>query len=338
MDELFRAVDTDKSRSIDYAEFRRALRTPCAVEKWANTIPWPKLFTHFIHPSKSERHKHNPLGGLLDLVSQAEPNARAAVDHVIDSMTPYLKQCVYQHLKKLQQTVDAVPKDRMEWGEGEEGKFKSVDFKRHGSVGTLKEFTDGLSARVGHPEIGNIFNGMEKEHTCATNCHKVFVSSNYSLKTSANIEWWIVKTGEDPAGNASEQLEKAFANAFGTREPASRLMKQYSKQSAAHGRKYCSVDERLKKGLCQGGDERDRLTKAEVFAIALYTGPQSLLCTHRQTDRQTERERERERGTHTQARTYAQTQGQTTCSTTRHYAREPDTRNCWRDPLDQIAP
>ena len=66
VDELFRAVDTDKSRSIDYAEFRRALRTPCAVEKWANTIPWPKLFTHFIHPSKSERHKHNPLGGLLD--------------------------------------------------------------------------------------------------------------------------------------------------------------------------------------------------------------------------------------------------------------------------------
>ena len=116
VDELFRAVDTDKSRRIDYAEFRRALRTPCAVEKWANTIPWAKLFTHFIHPSKSERHKHNPLGGLLDLVSQAEPNARAAVDHVIDSMTPYLKQCVYQHLKKLQQTVDAVPKDRMEWG------------------------------------------------------------------------------------------------------------------------------------------------------------------------------------------------------------------------------
>ena len=81
-------------------------------------------------------------------------------------------------------------------------------------------------------------------------------------------------------------LEKAFANAFGTREPASRLMKQYSKQSAAHGRKYCSVDERLKKGLCQGGDERDRLTKAEVFAIALYTGPQSLLCTHTQALRQ----------------------------------------------------
>ncbi|MGB1599405.1 MAG: hypothetical protein ACPIOQ_42050, partial [Promethearchaeia archaeon] len=61
------------------------------------------------------------------------------------------------------------------------------------------------------------------------------MSSNYSLKTSANIEWWIVKTGQDPAGNASEHLEKAFANAFGTRErplgraEASRLMKQYSK-------------------------------------------------------------------------------------------------------------
>jgi hypothetical protein len=113
VDEIFLESDLNDDKKIDFEEFRRVVRTPCSVEKWANGLPFARLFALFLprvesprDPKKQDPDEHNPLKALTHLAAQKD--ARQKLDQIIDELLPYLKELAYERLVALGKTARKV--------------------------------------------------------------------------------------------------------------------------------------------------------------------------------------------------------------------------------------
>jgi len=101
--ELFDKTDENKDNKISFEEFRKAVHTPCAVERWAAGIPFAKLLTLFI-PCATPEAK-NPLAGLVALARTGD--VPAAIDRIINELLPFLKKMILEMLLELKTSVEA---------------------------------------------------------------------------------------------------------------------------------------------------------------------------------------------------------------------------------------
>ena len=111
--------------------------------------------------------------------------------------------------------------------------------------GGLDEFHQGLESQIGLPNP-RVYEGMMQEHTARGDSGKEFVAWNYGIHTTPAIEWeYVVCPARDKVydGEASEDTP--------------------------HGRTRQTVDELLAKDKIV----RARLTREELIALRLYTGP-----------------------------------------------------------------
>ena len=81
---------------------------PCAIERWANGIPFAKLLTLFI-PDET-KDKKNPLAALLALAEGDETEARTKMDYVMDQVLPYLKAFAFEHVMTLKKNYEKLNK------------------------------------------------------------------------------------------------------------------------------------------------------------------------------------------------------------------------------------
>jgi len=102
--ELFDKTDENKDDKISFEEFRKAVYTPCAVEKWAAGIPFAKLLTLFI-PCAPPEANNNPLAGLVALAR--DKDMPAALDKVMAELLPFLKKMILEMLLELKASVEA---------------------------------------------------------------------------------------------------------------------------------------------------------------------------------------------------------------------------------------
>ena len=103
LNELFDKTDENKDNKISFEEFRKAVHTPCAVERWAAGIPFAKLLTLFI-PCATPEAK-NPLAGLVALARTGD--VPAAIDRIINELLPFLKKMILEMLLELKTSVEA---------------------------------------------------------------------------------------------------------------------------------------------------------------------------------------------------------------------------------------
>ena len=101
--ELFDKTDENKDNKISFEEFRKAVHTPCAVERWAAGIPFAKLLTLFI-PCATPEAK-TPLAGLVALARTGD--VPAAIDRIINELLPLLKKMILEMLLELKTSVEA---------------------------------------------------------------------------------------------------------------------------------------------------------------------------------------------------------------------------------------
>ena len=99
--ELFDKTDENKDNTITFDEFRKAVNTPCAIERWAAGIPFAKLLTIFI-PCSTD---NNPLEGLVAIARNKD--VPATLDKIMSDLLPYLKKMILEMLLELKTSVEA---------------------------------------------------------------------------------------------------------------------------------------------------------------------------------------------------------------------------------------
>jgi hypothetical protein len=176
----------------------------------------------------------------------------SAVDASVISLKDRLCK-VRQHLKKIKHAEGK----REDLISNQTGKFQI----RKMEVGSLQQFHEGLTERVGRfhssilvlivmnfddmPGSPNLDfeQGMRAEH-CSLRGHSYeFTTSNYKITTTPRKEWLYI------VGNEQGQALKC--------------------PDMEHKRRIVPIHELLKKDLA----EKSRLTRAEMIAVVLYTGP-----------------------------------------------------------------
>jgi hypothetical protein len=109
--------------------------------------------------------------------------------------------------------------------------------------GKIEDFHKGLSSRIGFPHL-QFLKTMEAEHCSMAGCDMPFPTRNYGIITTVQAEWGVVVRGEAP--------------------PAEHML---------HGRVVGEVDDRLQ---CRQA-RKAGLTREEVIAVVLYTGPMYMI-------------------------------------------------------------
>ena len=240
VEEIMKNADADGSGHIDFAEFRKAVKTPSAAEKWILAMPLARLLA--TQMPVDEEDKSNPLAGLVALASR--PDGRDEMDQVIDRVSSTIKELMWQRLMELKKSFDKGISVRADLPTNGGDKFSTINLEVGKSLGTIVDFHHGLEGRLGIPDA-DIWAGMEEEHCHMPNAHTQFTSCNYNITTTSHQEWTIVITGEVPNG-----YQKADGRVF-------RSLAQAMKIPCVHADS---------KGL-------NRLSRAEVASVILYTGP-----------------------------------------------------------------
>ena len=132
-----------------------------------------------------------------------------------------------------------------------------------GAFATLDDFYKGPEARIGAPNP-RIMEGMKNEHCERDNADTEFRTSNYNLRTVPRIEWEFVV---DPKPNVAY-------------EHTPRDKKDWPRDKGwygEHGRVQKTLNELLAEPQVQLQIKKAGLTREEVIAVRLYTGPMFVL-------------------------------------------------------------
>jgi hypothetical protein len=105
----------------------------------------------------------------------------------------------------------------------------------------IRDFRSGLSGRIGDPFL-DFEKAMEAEHCHKEDSKAVFTSRNYGISTCAHDEWQLVVQGSTGASHNADMR---------------------------HGRVIPKIEELLKLPMTTDAG----LSRAEVIAVVLYTGP-----------------------------------------------------------------
>jgi hypothetical protein len=143
--------------------------------------------------------------------------------------------------KLLRQQFEA----QLEFEQQEQLEMKSGKFTvQKMACGTINEFHKGLQARVGTPHL-KFEDAMRREHCQKAGWDKVFITSNYNIRTTPKQEWMYV-VGD------------------GTGNPLS-----CPAADRGHGRIIVPISDLLQLPLAIEA----KLIRAEVIAIVMYSGP-----------------------------------------------------------------
>ncbi len=127
---LFKTLDVDESGGLDLHEFIGALKCPCKVEQWTDSLPLSKLLAHCL----SFKDSSDPLREISRLTSD---ELRASTDAYFENLQTILIQAVHD----LKMCFDMM-------GDANEASSKfRASFKM--SSGSVEDFHSGLHGRVG---------------------------------------------------------------------------------------------------------------------------------------------------------------------------------------------
>ena len=131
------------------------------------------------------------------------------------------------------------------------------------SYGGLDVFFGGLEGQVGAPDP-KVYSAMEAEHTKKADAKLKFVTGNYGVTTSSEIEWWFVI---DPTRERLARLRLEQWPAEGDSKLPERRHRRRPVPLAKVEEERDRVNERLRT------IEQPEMTRFELVAGRLYTGP-----------------------------------------------------------------
>mmetsp|Transcript_7274 Transcript_7274/g.25041 ORF Transcript_7274/g.25041 Transcript_7274/m.25041 type:complete len:485 (-) Transcript_7274:36-1490(-) len=179
IEDFFNAMDVNNDGSISMQEFKRAVNTPCALERWVLALPISRLIASVLPKGDA----NNPLKGLLAM-------DRDGFKQVCDQLHPMLLQLFSTRKDRLAAALDKMQMSKKKSTEAE-SKFSIYSLERGKSCGTIEDFKKGIQSRVGYPN-DNIYVGMEREHCQMKDSHKYFKTTNYDIDTFPMHEWRLV--------------------------------------------------------------------------------------------------------------------------------------------------
>mmetsp|Transcript_11745 Transcript_11745/g.26978 ORF Transcript_11745/g.26978 Transcript_11745/m.26978 type:complete len:844 (-) Transcript_11745:27-2558(-) len=233
IEDFFNAMDVNNDGSISLQEFKRAVNTPCALERWVLALPISRLIASVLPKGDA----NNPLTGLLAL-------DREGFKQICDQLHPMLLQLFMARRNRLTQALEKMKTSKKQKGTESESKFSIYSLEKGKSCGTIEDFKKGIQSRVGYPH-DNIYEGMRREHCEMKDSPTKFRTTNYEIETCPEHEWKLV------TDLTYQKKEKPKVTA------------------RSKDRKLVSVDELMKRDCVA----RAKLSKDEVVAVNLYSGP-----------------------------------------------------------------
>jgi len=233
VNEIFDIVDADGDNSLDFDEFKAAVKRPSKLEQWTMGIPMFRIVASGLVPLVARSQvRDDPLRALA-ICSEEH------IATVVEGMKEGLHKVILKHLERLKAGYDAINslKDSAKLAK-QMSKFSFGDVVTM-NCGRIEAFFDGLGGRVGSPNI-NFFEGMKKEHNEMADSYVKFKTTNYEIETCPSEEWRIV-----------EQHDKRIQS----QDRINRVVPNYN--------------DLLKDKVSRRAD----LGKDEIIAVILYTGP-----------------------------------------------------------------
>jgi hypothetical protein len=134
-DAIFRSLDRNGDGILDLSEFKQAVKTPSALEEWAQSLPLAQLLVDAI-PKKVGRDHLRVTSGLTT----------EDVDEVCDGFSAGLRRILNESVGQLKAAFESMDRAR-ENPAG--GKFR-VDLPPNKlRCGSIEDFHKGLSSRIG---------------------------------------------------------------------------------------------------------------------------------------------------------------------------------------------
>jgi hypothetical protein len=188
--ELFREYDMDSDSQINFEDFKAAALRPTLIELWCQQIPWWQAVADAIPVPHDQE---DPLQTVAQLT---DADIRVICEEAEKSLLSLLTESVHQ-LKKAYDARSA----RAESSLGIQSKFTT--FKA--SAGTCDNFHDGLSGRVGEPDLKFLSEHLRDCVGHAQGRRTASSSSPWSSNTAPSLATISVS----PQGTmASPQLQK----------------------------------------------------------------------------------------------------------------------------------
>ena len=271
VDELYEELDLDCNGRIDFAEFCRAVKSPCAIEKWLSGLPFARVLARRVRVDLTGRDakataKDNPYAVISHLTCEH-------LDEAVDAFVPEIKRLLRYRLERMQACFKDADKTRSAHPEQGQNKFGFFKLKQGESVGGIADFNLGVEARIGNPQ-SNLRKGMEDEHCAKRDWiekDRTFKTTNYAVKTCSEDEWNVVVNNAKPKTTVKKRRVRPIHDLMSSEE---------TKQVV--GPVACGTCSECK--ACEGQDmspqkclNNNELTEEEVIAVALYTGPMFML-------------------------------------------------------------
>jgi hypothetical protein len=236
--ELFCTQDLNDDGWINENEFLMILANKVGkIQQWASTLPLAALLADCM-PSNDGA---DPVRALSNLRS-AEIQAIAAC------FSEGLVQLLSEEVDKLKRAYEAMERDMEDASQNNAATKYAVSRM---SCGDINDFLIGLSGRIGDPFL-EFEKAMKAEHCDKEDSKTLFETRNYGIRTCAHDEWQIVVQG-----NSSDSHTAPDASA----PPV--------KADMRNGRSIPNIEDLLQDDVTTAAS----LTRAEVIAVVLYTGP-----------------------------------------------------------------
>ncbi len=174
--------------------------------------------------------------------NQLEAFRKVTTDQMHAATTASLNS-MEEQLRKVQKMLNQVcdAQERLkDLLDQEPGKYQT----RKMEIGSVEDFHKGLTDRIGAPNL-DYNRSMRAEHCTLGGHDYVYTTGNYKITTTPNQEWLYI------VGDEKGQRVPCPENAMG------------------HGRRIVPIEDLLALPLAK----RAKLTRAEMIAVVLYTGP-----------------------------------------------------------------
>jgi len=242
LDSLFEGMDLNCDGQIQVDEFLTAAKGSSHLEMLLQTLPIIRAFANVLASGNTQ----NPLAGYEDM-------SDFDVDESVVKCVPMLREIFKRNLQTLREARQLGMAATAAQSNGSDKFAFSI------KGGTLKDFNDGITTRVGAPNP-DLKAGMEIEHLTSADSHAEFTTGNYGIISTPSKEYNLaVSGGEGVDFNAG--ANKGWG--------ATRVLRPLSFYGIF------DIDGRL----CERVDTtpdiivKAGLTMLEIIAAIIYTGP-----------------------------------------------------------------
>jgi hypothetical protein len=233
VDELFYTLDLNSDGWISLSEFLAMIARVGKVEEWASTLPLASLLADCM-PSKNEA---DPVRALSNLHS-------TEVQAVVACFSEGLVQLLGEEVEKLKRAYEDMQRKLEAAASQDDGDAAPKFALNVMSYGDIDDFFKGLSGRIGDPFL-DFEKAMEAEHCHGEDSKTFFTTTNYKIRTCAYDEWQIVVHCDTSIPRPADMR---------------------------HRRRIPKIPELIEL-VNQPETAAAKLSRAEVIAVVMYTGP-----------------------------------------------------------------